>query len=67
MGEDYAARHELWRMLDLKPLRGRQGTIVRILPPVFEVLFDRKHPRGRDVMVTFHDSACLERVPKRKR
>jgi type VI protein secretion system component VasF len=71
ISEDYAALHELWRQRDLHTLRGRAGTVSRVLPPVVEVLFDRRHPRGRDVIVTFHNSDCLEmlkrpRGPRRK-
>jgi hypothetical protein len=60
ISEAYAAEHELWRQRDLQTLRGRAGSVSRVLPPVIEVLFDRRHPRGRDVLVTFHSTDCLE-------
>ena len=67
ISEAYAEEHRLWRQEDLKTLKGRSGIVCRMQPPVVEVLFDRRHPRGRDLMVTFHNPDCLERVPKRRR
>lgn len=64
ISEAYAAEHKLWRMSDVKTLKGRAGSVSRTLPPVVEVLFDRRDPRGREILVTFHNEDCLELVPK---
>lgn len=69
VSDAYAAEHQLWKMDDFKTLRNRLGTVVTFLPPLVEVLFDRKHKRGRDILVAFHNPDTLELVerPRRKR
>jgi hypothetical protein len=39
---DYAVMHDLWKMADFIRLKDRLGTVVTVMPPLIEVLFDRR-------------------------
>jgi hypothetical protein len=49
-------------MPDFKTLRDRLGTVMTVAPPLIEVLFDRKKPKGRDILVAIHNPDCLQLV-----
>jgi len=60
--DSYAVTHDLWKMADFKLLRDRQGTVITVTPPLIEVLFDRRHKRGHEVLVALYNPDCLELV-----
>jgi hypothetical protein len=61
---DYAVMHDLWKMADFIRLKDRLGTVVTVMPPLIEVLFDRRKPKGHDVLVALHNPDCLELVKR---
>lgn len=69
INDAYATLHDLWKMADFIRLKNRLGSVVTVMPPVIEVLFDRRHPRGHDVLVALYNPDCLELVkrPRRRR
>jgi hypothetical protein len=64
ISDAYATLHDLWKMADFVRLKDRQGTVVTAMPPLIEVLFDRRKPKGKDVLVALHNPDCLELVKR---
>ena len=64
INNSYAVLHDLWKMADFIRLKDRQGTVITAMPPLIEVLFDRRKPKGHDVLVAIYNPDCLELVKR---
>ena len=64
VNDAYAKEHGLWRMEDFRRLKGRLGTVITAMPPLIEVLFDRRHIQGREILVAFYNPDSLQLVKR---